>query len=146
MIYQLQGFIGKSDAWNRSVCWQLILPTTIIDRHCCEVRLSPQLLPIYSNRIPLLLHTQQTQSAHPITAQYMVLCDGLTEGHFFQLCCGFGYQRCCITVGWSSDWLLYIGKRAGQIYHLSQLTAGRVWNVVTNRAWQFKLVYHDHNS
>ena len=40
------------------------------------------------------------RSAQPITAKYMVLCDGLTEGHLFQLCCGFGYQRCCITPGW----------------------------------------------
>jgi hypothetical protein len=39
-------------------------------------------------------------SVHLITAQYLVLSDGLTEGHFFQLCCGFGYQWCCITAGW----------------------------------------------
>ena len=46
---------------------------------------------------------QQSQSAHMITAQHIVLSDGLTEGHFFQLCCGCGYQRCCITAGWQSD-------------------------------------------
>jgi len=50
--------------------------------------------------IPQPLYIQQTRSAHSITAQYVVLCDGLTEGHFFQLCCGCGYQRCCTTAGW----------------------------------------------
>jgi len=45
-----------------------------------------------------------TRSAHWITAQHLVLSDGLMEGHFVQLCCGFGYQWCCITAGWSSDW------------------------------------------
>ena len=40
------------------------------------------------------------RSAHPITAQYIVLCYGLTDGHLFQLCCDFGYQWCCITAGW----------------------------------------------
>jgi len=24
----------------------------------------------------------------------------LTESHFFPLCCGCGYQRCCITNRW----------------------------------------------
>ena len=28
----------------------------------------------------------------------MVLCDGLTEGHFFQLYCGFDYQRCSLQL------------------------------------------------
>jgi len=51
-------------------------------------------------RLPHPLFIQQTCSAHTITAQNMVPSDGLTEGHFFQLCCGFDYQRCCIRAGW----------------------------------------------
>jgi hypothetical protein len=34
------------------------------------------------------MHTQQTRSAHWTAAQYLVLCDGLTDGHCFMLCCG----------------------------------------------------------
>ena len=42
--------------------------------------------------LPHPLFIQQIRSAHAITAQCMVLSDGLTEGYFFQLRCGFGYQ------------------------------------------------------
>jgi len=43
---------------------------------------------------------QQTRSAHTIIAQYIVPSDGMTEGHFFQLCCGCGYQQCFNKPGW----------------------------------------------
>jgi hypothetical protein len=44
--------------------------------------------PIPFNTLPQPLHIHQTRSAHWIAAQYLVLCDGLTDGHGFILCCG----------------------------------------------------------
>jgi len=53
--------------------------------------------PIHSNYFPQPLFIQQTRSAHSMTTQYVVPCDGLMKGHSFMLGCGVGYQRCCIT-------------------------------------------------
>jgi hypothetical protein len=41
---------------------------------------------MHINQLPQPLFIQQTRSAHWIAAQYLVLCDGLMEGYFFQLC------------------------------------------------------------
>ena len=60
----------------------------------------PQLLSVHSNYFPQSLFIEQNHSAHWITAQYPVLSNGQTIGHFFHMYCGFGYQRCCITAGW----------------------------------------------